>query len=89
MLENAYRKVSTSSSLTPENLKKKLIPRNYLLAQTTQNLIQVLYWDKDKCFFFGHTLANKVYPDQTAPEELSDQGILYLQKTQKGDTRER
>ena len=47
----------------------------------TQKHIQVayvLYWDKEHCFFFGHTWANKVYPDPTAPEELSDQGILYL-----------
>ena len=47
----------------------------------TQNLIQIafiLYWNKDECLFLGHTQANQVYPDQTAPWELSNQGILDL-----------
>ena len=29
----------------------------------------------------AHAQANKVYPAQTAPEELSDEGTLYLQTT--------
>ena len=40
-----------------------------------------LPWHKDNCFLMSHTKSNKVYPDQTAPYELSDLGILYMQKT--------
>ena len=36
-----------------------------------------------KCFLYGHTYANKVYPYQTAPTDLSDQGILLSAMTQK------
>ena len=35
----------------------------------------------------AYTLANKVCPDQTAPDELSDQGLLYSQKTTQCVTR--
>ena len=41
----------------------------------------VLFLLKEKCLFLSHAKAKKVYPDQTAPKELSDQDILYLQKT--------
>ena len=36
--------------------------------------------------FVGHEQSNKVYPDQTASQELSDQGILYLQGHIKAST---
>ena len=39
-----------------------------------------LDWSKGKFLFFVHTQTHQVYPDQTAPWEMSDQGILYLQK---------
>ena len=58
-----------------------MIPHDYLLAKMTQKLLQMAkcsYWHKDKCPFLGHTQANQAYPDQTAPKQLSDQGILYL-----------
>ena len=39
-----------------------------------------LYWDKGKCFFLGHIKANKVYPHQTAPRELSEGYTLFTKK---------
>ena len=58
-----------------------LIPHEYLLTKMTQKHIQIayfLYWDKEEQFFFDNAQANNIYPDQTAPGELSGQGIRYL-----------
>ena len=38
-------------------------------------------------FILGSNVGKKMYPDQTAPQELSDQGIFYLQKTTRVVTR--
>ena len=78
------------NTLPPKQIMKNLISHEYLVAKLTQTLIQIAYlldWDNGHCFFFGHTQANKVYPDQAAPEELSGHGILYLQKTTRCVTR--
>ena len=51
------------------------------MPQEVIQIAYVVYWCKEKCFVLDHTWANKAYPDQTAPKELSEKGMHLLQRS--------
>ena len=68
----------------------RLAARGGQLPQLTSDIDQCTIWsdidligpfNPGAWFLRGFLLQIKVYPDQTAPQELSDQGILNFQTT--------